>query len=113
MTQNRKKLIELLLGNISNSIVHIILEKSIDKKELTDKYRKEIINSFQIAKAYREKMNPINKSFSQEDTDHIKNKIIHRVRAELLARISKGYSNINLDSIESEVEKVLKDLNIQ
>ena len=58
MTQNRKKLISLLIGNLTNAIVHEILELSINKEELISKYRKELVTSFQIAKKYREKINP-------------------------------------------------------
>ena len=52
MVQNRNKLIELFIGNASNSIVHRILEKAIAKErneEISDKYRKELITSFEIA----------------------------------------------------------------
>ena len=41
MTQNRNKFIEIFIGNISNAIVHEILEKSIKQDFLVDKYRKE------------------------------------------------------------------------
>lgn len=60
MPQNKNKLIELFIGNISNAIVHNILEKAIDKEEIAEKYRKELITSFEVAKKYREKINPIN-----------------------------------------------------
>ena len=59
MPQNRNQLIELFTGNITNAIVHRILEKAIDKQEIADKYRKELITSFEVAKKYREKINPI------------------------------------------------------
>jgi len=40
MSQNRNKLIILFIGNVSNVIVHEILEKAINNKEITDRYRK-------------------------------------------------------------------------
>lgn len=109
MVQNRNRLIELFIGNISNSVVHRILEKAIDNEELTDKYRKELITSFEIAKRYRERINPIHTPLPEKDISYIKDKIIKRVKAELRTRISKGYENINLDVIEEEVDKVLRD----
>jgi hypothetical protein len=32
MTKNRKKLIELFIGNLSNSVVHEILERAANEK---------------------------------------------------------------------------------
>jgi len=70
MSQNRNKLIDLFVGNISNSVVHMILEKAIDEDNLRkhyDKidednlrkhYDKEFSISLDIAKNYREKINP-------------------------------------------------------
>lgn len=113
MVQNRKKLIDILIGNLSNAVMHKILEKSIDKKELAEKYRKELINSFEIAKRYREKINPKNKPLSLYDINYVKDKIAKRVKSELLVRISKGYENISLFLVESETEAVLNDLGIK
>jgi hypothetical protein len=114
MTQNRNKLIELFIGNISNSVVHIILEKAIEKEKgyLADKYRKESVNSFELAKKYREKINPIISPLPEKDFLYIKNKIIVKVKAELRVRILKGYDNLNLDIVEQEVNKFLRDMNI-
>jgi len=50
MTQNRNKLIRLFISNLSNSIVHTILEQAINREEIADKYRKELNNSFDIKK---------------------------------------------------------------
>lgn len=113
MSQNRNKLIDILIGNLSNAIVHSILERSIIQKiELSNKYRKELINSLDIAKRYREKINPKTPPFQNSDINYIRNKIIRNVKAELVLRISKGYQNINLNDIEPEVEKALKGLKI-
>ena len=40
MVQNRKKLIELFVGNISNAVVHEILEKATNDEEISSKYIK-------------------------------------------------------------------------
>lgn len=109
---NRNKLIELLIGNISNVIVHNILEKAIDKEEIADKYRKELIASFEMAKKYREKINPVNSILPDRDINYIRNKIINKVKTELNIRIKKGYENINLNLIEKEVDKVLEELKV-
>ena len=111
MPQNRSKLIDLFIGNISNAIVHKILERSINKEELTSKYRKELITSYEIAKRYREKINPTNMPLPIKDIPYIKNKIANKVRLELLIRISKGYE-INLGLMDEEINKALKDMKI-
>ena len=70
MVQNRNKLIELFIGNASNSIVHRILEKAIAKErneEISDKYRKELITSFEIARRYRKGINPVNLPLPKKD----------------------------------------------
>lgn len=112
MVQNRNKLIELFIGNISNSIVHQILEKAVSKELIADKYRKELITSFEIAKRYREKINPVNRLLPDKDIAYIRTKIINKVNAELMTRISKGYKNIDLTLVERLVNKVLKDVDI-
>ena len=66
MTQNRNKLIRLFIGNISNVVIHKILERAIDIEEVRIKYNKEIKTSFEIAKHYRDQINPVDKtSFEQ------------------------------------------------
>ena len=50
---------------------------------------------------YREKINPVNRSLPDKDVDYIKEKIMARVKSELITRISKGYDNIDLELIES------------
>jgi len=112
MVQNRNKLIELFIGNISNAIVHEILERAVGAELVTDKYRKELALSFEIAGRYREKINPVNRSLPDKDVDYIKEKIMARVKSELITRISKGYDNIDLELIESLTDKALKDVKI-
>ncbi|MBL7147718.1 MAG: hypothetical protein ISS82_02735 [Nanoarchaeota archaeon] len=112
MTQNRKKLIDLFIGNLSNSILHKIMEKSIDNEDVATKYEKELTTSFEIAKKYRAKINPINSTFPDKDMDYIKTKIRNKVRAELLVRISRGYKNIDLGLVEKLVDEFLEDMNV-
>ena len=112
MVQNRNKLIDLFIGNISNCVIHRILEKAIDDKNISDRYDKESVNSFNIAKKYREKINPVNNALPDKDVNYIKSKIINKIKSELLLRISKNYKNINLDLIEPFVDEVLKECGV-
>ena len=112
MTQNRNKLIELFIANISNAIVHEILEKAIDVEEIVEKYGKEIKTSFDIARTYREKINPTERALPLKDIKKIRKKVINTVRAELQSRISKGYQNINLNLIEPTINKILKETKV-
>ena len=113
MVQNRNKLIDLFIGNIANAIVHEILENALSSDVVADKYRKELTTSFEIAKRYREKINPINRSLPDRDLEHIKVKIVNRVRVELNIRISKGYKNIDLFLVDELVDKALKDSKVK
>jgi len=108
MSQNRNKLIDLFIGNISNSAVHMILEKAIDEDNLRKHYDKEFSISLDIAKNYRKKINPKNTPFHGKEVKDIKNRIIKKVMAELNLRISKGYQNINLGLIGPTVNEILK-----
>ncbi len=113
MVQNRNKFIGLLIGNISNAIVHEILEKAISSEpEISIKYEKEIRNSFEIAKIYRRKINPINKSLPEKDVQDIKRKIKRIVANELKLRIYNGYKGINLNLIDINIDKKLKELRL-
>ena len=106
MPQNRNKLIDLLIGNISNAAVHKILEEAVDEEVLRNHYDKELLNSLETAKRYREKINPVKGAIPEKDIKDIKNKVIKKVTNELQTRISKGYENINLDLIEATVTKI-------
>lgn len=44
---------------------------------------------------------------------YLKDKLKNRVKAELVSRINKGYKNINLDSIELEIDKALRELGME
>ena len=98
----------LFVGNISNSAVHLILEKAIDEDNLRKHYDKEFSTSLNIAKSYREKINPKNTPFHGKEIKDIKDRIIKKVISELNLRISKGYENINLELIEITVNEILK-----
>ncbi len=67
----------------------------------------------EIAKRYREKINPINKALPEKDIEYIKSKIINKVNSELKLRIEKGYKNINLDLAEGVVNKLLVDMKVK
>ena len=112
MVQNRNKLIELFIGNLSNSITHKILEIAAKKEEHSVKYNKELTTSFDIAKKYRETINPKMPPFPDEDINYIKSKIINRVKSELSLRIEKGYEGINLLLIEPLTDDFLKQVKI-
>ena len=112
MSQNRNKLIDLFIGNISNSVVHRILEKAIDEEDIRKHYDKEFLTSLNIAKRYREKINPINTPLPDKDIEEIKEGVIKKVRAELELRISKGYKNINIELVEPTVNEILKETKV-
>lgn len=110
---NRNKLIEVFISNITNTLVHQILEKAaFDRPEKAKGYNKEFTNSWELAKRYREKINPINRSLPSKDIEEIRAKIINKVNTELKLRISKGYENINLALVEEFVDKALRELKI-
>tara|TARA_Y100000310_G_C20088163_1_gene536990 strand:- start:66 stop:407 length:342 start_codon:yes stop_codon:yes gene_type:complete len=112
MPQNKNKLITLFIGNISNAITHKILENSINIKELSSKYQKEQLNSYNLAKKYRAKINPTNAPLLFKDSNLIKTKTINKVTSELNLRISKGYQGIDLRQIEPLTEKYLKETKV-
>jgi len=111
MPQNRNKLIELFISNLTNSIIHEILEKATKQDELIRHYNLELLNSLNIAKKYREKINP-STELPYKDIIYIRNKVINKVRNELRLRISKGYTNIHLDLIEPLIGKYLKETKV-
>ncbi|HLD06854.1 MAG TPA: hypothetical protein VJC16_04960 [Candidatus Nanoarchaeia archaeon] len=39
---NRNKLISKVVGNLSNAVIHKVLEKAIDDQEIASKYEKEL-----------------------------------------------------------------------
>ena len=109
---NRNKLIEIFMSNLTNSIVHQILERAIDKQEIAEKYDKEVKNSWQIAQIYRDKINPLNRVLPLKDIEEIKSKITNKVKSELKLRIERGYENIDVSLVEELVEKALKEMKV-
>jgi hypothetical protein len=115
MTQNKGKLIDLFIGNASNAILHRILENAIlklNQLDIAGRYRKEIINSYEIAKRYREKINPIFSPLPSSDTAQIKSVLLRRIRSEINIRIEKGYKNLDLASAEQEIDDFLKEMRV-
>ena len=113
MAQNRNKLIDLFIGNISNCIIHKILEKAIDEENIRCYYGKEMSASLEIAKRYREKINPNYTSLPEKDISDIRQRIIKKVSSELMLRIEKGYKNIDLSLIEPTVEEFLEETRVR
>ena len=109
---NRNKLIVLFIGNISNTVVHKILEKAIDDDNIRKHYDKELMVSFDIAKMYREKINPIGIPLPEKDAKEIKQNVAKMVNSELKLRISKGYKNIDLSLIEPTIDEFLRKLKV-
>ena len=112
MVQNRNKLIDLFIGNLSNAILHRILEQSVEDEDLSRYYGKEALNSVKIAKNYREKINPTTEMLPKKDSDNIKNRVIERVNNKLKTRIEEGYKGIDIESVEEVVEKMLSEMNV-
>ena len=107
---NRNRLLDAFISNLANVVVHKVLEKAIDKPEITEVYDKEVKNSLDIAKRYREKINPINRARPVHDIRELKEKIANKARAELNLRILRGYTNIDLPLVEKFVDEILKEL---
>ena len=113
MSRNRNKLITLLIGNLTNVVVHQVLENSVKEEILRKYYDKESLHSLEIAKRYREQINPIQRALPGIDVETIKGEILKRARNELLLRISKGYRGIELEALESILERLLEELKIK
>ena len=112
MSQNRNKLLALFTGNIANSVVHSILQQAIEEEILRKHYEKEQSVSMNIALKYRQKINPQHSPLPQRDISYITEKIKRKVKAELNVRISRGYTNINLDLIEPTIQEFLTDAGV-
>ena len=113
MVQNRSKMIELFIGNISNVVVHKVLEKAIEDSDILNRYVKEENVSLEVAKKYREKINPKDNHLPIKDISYIKGRIVKKAKSELLTRISKGYNNIKLELVEEFVDILLKEIKIR
>lgn len=98
---------------MATAILHEILSKAIEDEDIAKRYEKEVKNSWEIAKEYRKKINPKKDKLPETDITEIKRKVTNKVKVELLIRISKGYGNIDLNSVECRVEKALKELKVK
>lgn len=112
MTQNRNKLLDLLIGNLANAIIHKVLEESTEDELRKNYYNNELLNSVERAKNYREKINPINEPLPDQDATQIRKKVISKVEAELKRRAARGYENINFGAIEGVTDKFLAELKV-
>ncbi len=113
MVHNRNKLLILLIGNLTNVVVHKVLEEATKEEILRKYYDKESLVSYEVAKRYREQINPFPRCLSEEDADEIKEEVIRRARQELQARISKGYQGIDLTLIEPVLQRLMKELKME
>ncbi len=112
MVQNRNKLLDLFVGNLSNAVLHTVMERSSSDEELRKYYGKEVLNSMEIAKNYREKINPIGTALPKNDGENVRRKVIERVKNGLNTRIAEGYENIKLELVEEVTDKILADLRV-
>ena len=104
VSRNKKKLLKIILGNLSNAILHEILAESTIA-ELREHYFKEAINSFEVAIKYRQKL-----SYEFSISNDLKSKLIRIVKSKLRQRIKNGYNNLNLNKVEIYVESLLKKI---
>jgi len=111
MTQNRNKLLDLFEGNVANAVLHIILDKCNNDENIAKKYVEEWKISLEVARRYRRKINPAHTIFQKSEGEELKRSIISRVRAEVLFRISKGYT-IDSSLIDVSADDVLRELNV-
>lgn len=113
MSQNRNKLIQLLVSDLVNLVVHRVMEKSVKEEMFRKHYDKESMISFEVAKRYREKINPVQKEWPEKDIKEIKEEVLKRALNELELRISKGYRGIDLGLAGDVLDKILRELNIK
>lgn len=104
-------MIDLFVGNVSNCVVHKILEKAINEENIRKHYDKEFLTSLEVAKRYREKINPKG-VFPDKDVNKIKKKIKNKVNKELKMRIAKGYKDINLWLVEDITDDILVKMRV-
>ncbi len=112
MPKNRNHLIDLLIGNLANAVVHNMLEKAANHEEIANRYRKEMKTSMDKASEYRKKIHPENNKLLAADEDYIRQKAFDRVVSELRRRISRGYMNIDIGLAEQVIDDSLKKLRI-
>jgi hypothetical protein len=89
-----------------------VLEEAVREEILRNHYDKESLVSFEVAKKYRGKINPIQRELPDKDINKIKKEVLKKVNNELKLRISKGYLGIDLNLTKKILEKTLKKLKI-
>lgn len=103
----------LLIGNLANVVVHKVLEEATKEEILRKRYDKESLISYEVAKRYREQINPLQRCLSPEDAGQIRKEVIRRAYQELQVRISKGYREVNLALVEPVLQKLMKELRVE
>ena len=71
-----------------------------------------IERSIEIAKKYREKVNPVEVHLFDKDREKIRKRVKNIVENELKLRISKGYKGIKLELIDAIIDKKLGEFKI-
>ena len=112
MTQNRNKLLDLLIGNLANAVVHKVLEEAAGEDSLKKYYYDELSNSIEVARNYRKKINPVSEPLPDKDAAEIRERTISKAEAELKLRVAKGYEKINLGSVGEVTDKLMADLKV-
>ena len=102
MSQNRPDLIKRFIGIASNTITHKILLKTELEEDIRKHYTNEVERDIDIALKYRNMINPVDETLPQKDIVEIRDKILLKVKAELLKREEKGY-NIDMSIIDEEI----------
>lgn len=113
MPKNRKKTIELFVGNLANAALHAILEKAVKEEGLRTYYEKEFTASLRVAMKYREELNPKVPPFPERDFNSIREQLIKKVTAELEKRIKIGYGDINLAIVGLTVDQLLAEASLK
>jgi len=113
MGQNRNKILQLMISNLVNAVVHKVLEETVKEEILRDHYNQEGLISLDVAKRYREKINPVQRGLPEKDLEKIKEEVLRKAKKELRLRVSKGYQEIDLSLADKVLEEVLLELRIE
>lgn len=109
MSQNRPDLIKRFIGVATNTITHRILLRAELEEDIRKHYTKEIERDVDISLKYRNQINPICRPL--KEAEEIRNKILLKVRAELMKREHKGY-NLDYSLVEEELDKFLRECKV-
>ncbi len=108
MSQNRKKIINRLTGNLANAILHKVLGEAVQEDNLRAYYGNEFSTSFSLAVKYCEQLNPKTEPMLEKDVKEIREIIMKRVSLELDKRIKKGYQGIANANVEPIMDELLE-----